>query len=230
MRRRRQEPTDQWTGMPPGQMVDHNRGRSRRRFVMWTVVILAVLMSTGGTLLFLKHRSDVAAEERQAAAERRDAEELALREAELEAERAAKLEEARATFTTCTDELAPVMDALNIVNARLNVGMSQQEMSGLVGDASVAYSKIDIPALGTGTCLSVGAKLETAFNKYATTVSDWNDCIFDTYCDLDGEVLPAMQTKWSRASALLASAESLLATLDPDDDAYVEVPSDPDGA
>jgi hypothetical protein len=50
-------------------------------------------------------------------------------------------------------------------------------------DSSIAYSRIDIDELGTGTCLQVWVRLENAVNAYAGTVSRWNDCIYDLSCD-----------------------------------------------
>jgi hypothetical protein len=50
--------------------------------------------------------------------------------------------------------------------ARLDLGLSQQEYSDLLGAGSVAYSQIEVSALGRGACLSAGAKLEDAFNSY----------------------------------------------------------------
>lgn len=76
----------------------------------------------------------------------------------------------RKTYEQCNDQLAPLADALSDVDARLSVGLTQSDLSDLVGYASVAYKKIDVDQLGTGTCLSAGAKLESALNNYIATV------------------------------------------------------------
>jgi hypothetical protein len=84
-----------------------------------------------------------------------------------------------------------------------------------IGDASVAYDEIDVQSL-QGTCLTAGAKLESAFNNYAATVSTWNDCIFDYDCDVDSDVLPGMQVKWAAASEAIDRATELVESLNPD--------------
>lgn len=206
---------------PPRGCPDTNN----RRLLTWTAAITLILVASGGTAIALKHRSDVVAKERRVAADAKEAEARAAldeREAEREAATEADLGRARAAYDACSAEISPFMNVLENVNARLNVGMSQQDLSGLIGDASVEYQRIDIESLGTGTCLSVGAKLESAFNKYNATVSEWNTCIYDTSCSLDEDVLPAMQKKWGSASLLIDIAGSLLATLDPDGDSYGE--------
>jgi hypothetical protein len=57
------------------------------------------------------------------------------------------------------------------------------------------------------------------FNWYNGTVSQWNDCIFDYYCDTD-EIMPGMQGKWLRASRAIERAKDLLDSLDPDSPSY----------
>jgi hypothetical protein len=75
----------------------------------------------------------------------------------------------------------------------------------MLGKASIAYNRLNIESLGQGSCLAAGARLETAFNRYNSTVSTWEDCIYDYSCDVDRDVLAGMQQKWSKASGLIAS-------------------------
>lgn len=181
----------------------------------WKVLaaVIAVLLVTGGGAfaLYLDHEREIAAaeraEQRQAEKEQREAEAAA--EAAAEAERAAEEQ----AYEECVSDLSPLMDALSEVDARLNVGLSQSEFSDLVGDASVAYSRIDADEL-SGECLSAGAKLETALNKYSRAASDWNDCIWDDWCTMDS-IDPQLQRKWSDATDAIESAEGLLDELDP---------------
>ena len=83
----------------------------------------------------------------------------------------------------------------------------------MVGNASIAYNRMDVDELGTGTCLLVAVQLENAFNAYTGTVSRWNDCIFDFGCDTDA-ITPGLQDKWLRASRAIDRAESRLDKLD----------------
>jgi hypothetical protein len=192
--------------------------RSRLKVAVFiTCAVLAVLLITGvTTVLVLNHRADVAAAERKAE-EKRLAADKAKDEAE---EKAAELAAARATYKTCSDQLNPLVTALSNIDARLDVGLSQGELSNMLGRASIAYNRIDIESLGQGNCLTAGARLETAFNRYNSTVSTWEDCIYDYSCDVDRDILPGMQQKWSKASGLIDQSETLLATLDPDSATY----------
>lgn len=213
------EPPQQ--GTPPG-----TPGRR------WGViaVIVAVVLSLGGVgvaVAVVDHRADVraeakaevvrqAAEKESLAAEKAEEDRLADEKAEEErlAQEAAELAERQAIQDSCLDQLSPLLDALDIVDARLNVGLSQSDLSALVGDASVAYNRIDVDELGTGVCLSAGAKLESAMNAYSKSTSQWSDCIYDYGCDVES-IDPNLQAHWSAASRNFAKAESLLDKLDP---------------
>lgn len=215
-------------GTPDSVSVEISSAASRRQSRRSALIISAiaaalVLIAAVTAVLVMNHRADVAAAERQAAVERKaEAERLAAEQAKEEAaERAAEeLADARATYDSCRTQLEPLMNALTTADARLDVGLSQADLSDLIGKASVAYNRIDIDELGIGDCLRVGAALETAFNQYAGTVSTWNDCIYEPYCDVDDEILPEMQAKWLRASNQLDRAENLLDSLDPDTPDY----------
>jgi hypothetical protein len=204
---------------PPGNKASVRRGRG----AIVVATVLAVTLIVGGavaTTLVLKHRADVAAAQRAAAASRAaeakaDAERIAAEEAE-----AAELAAAQEDYRACRRQIFPLLDALQVVDARLNVGLSQSELSNLVGDASVAYARIDPHELGEGDCLSSGARLETALNAYSRTVDTWNDCIFEYSCDLD-DIDPQLQRAWRSASRAVERAEDLLDRLDPESPSYV---------
>jgi hypothetical protein len=106
-----------------------------------------------------------------------------------------------------------LLDALSEVDARLDVGLSQSEFSDLVGDASVAYSRIEADELAAD-CLSPGAKLESALNKYSRAASEWDDCIWDDWCTMES-IDSQLQRKWSDAAEAIDDAEDLLDDLDP---------------
>jgi hypothetical protein len=174
--------------------------------------------------LVANHRADVAAQEREAAADRKAEAERKAAEAEAaqaqkereerEEKEAAELAAAQQTFAKCKSQILPLMTALQNVDARLDVGLSQTELSAMVGRASIAYNRINVRSLGFGDCLTSGARLETAFNAYKVTVSRWNDCIYDLYCDVDS-IDPMLQSKWASASIAIDKAAKFLDRLDP---------------
>lgn len=198
------------------------RSRPARWVIATVAAAVIIVLAAVSIALVIDHRADVAAAERREAAERkRAAEEKAAegaRQAEEEAA-AAALAAAESQYDLCVDQLNPLFDSLQKVDARLAVGLNQSELSGMVGDSSIAYKRIDVDELGTGTCLQVGARLEKAFNAYAGTVSRWNDCIYDDSCDTDA-LIPSLQRKWAEASRAIEKAGDLLDSLDPHSSSY----------
>ena len=205
--------------VPPGD----KRGGRRGRGVIVVATVLGVALIVGGavaTTLVLNHRADVAAAQRAAeAAQAAEAKAEAERIADAEAE-AAELAAAQEEYRSCRRQIFPLLAALQVVDARLNVGLSQSDLSNLVGNASVEYAKIDARDLGEGDCLSSGAKLESALNAYTRSVSSWNDCIFEYSCDLD-DIDPQLQRAWASAGRAIERAEDLLDRLDPESPSYV---------
>jgi tetratricopeptide (TPR) repeat protein len=198
------DPVEQRRSSPP-----QKRGRGSK--ILAAVIAVLLVAGGGAYALYLDHERDLAAaqraEQRQAEKERQEAEAAAKEAAE--AERAAEQQ----AYEECVSELSPLMDALSEVDARLDVGLSQSDFSDLVGDASVAYNRVDADELA-GECLSAGAKLETALNKYSRAASEWNDCIWDDWCTMDS-IDPQLQRKWSDAADAIEEAEDLLDELDP---------------
>lgn len=222
--------------VPSSDPVDHMSAerppRSKRRPAGWPIALVAaaILVVAGGVtvVLVMNHRADVAAAERREAAERRAAEAKAAKEKAAEEARQAEEEAAAAElaaaedyYESCTDQLDPLFNSLQKVDARLDVGLNQSDLSTMVGDASIAYNRIDIDELGSGTCLMVGVRLEKAFRAYAGTVSDWNDCIYDYGCDTDA-LTPSLQAEWLKASNAIDKASHLLGSLDPHSASYDE--------
>jgi hypothetical protein len=217
-------PTPATAGEELQQQPIGRRAPGRRVALMISAVVILLLGgAAAGGVAWSNQRA--AEERRVAAAERREAAERAEEQAEEQARQEAEEREAEEyaeaveVHRTCTKQLRGLMDALQVVDARLDVGLTQSEMSSLVGKASIAYSRIDPKSLD-GKCLSAGASLETAFNRYNTTVSDWNECIYDYACDVDADVLPGMQRAWAKASGTIAKAERLISQLDPDSPSY----------
>jgi hypothetical protein len=101
----------------------------------------------------------------------------------------------------CAELLQPLLDALEDLDARLNVGLNKSQYSDRVGDVSVAYSRLDaskLSALGTD-CISTGATLEDAFNEYISANNEWSECLSDRDCSND-DVRPTLQRHWATAT------------------------------
>jgi hypothetical protein len=85
--------------------------------------------------------------------------------------------------TDCAIALQPLYDALTSVDGRLGVGMTYLDYSKAVGDANVAYQRINFAALD-GTCVAAaGVPLENALNSYIEAYNVWNKCVQSTSCD-----------------------------------------------
>ena len=222
-------------GPPPpplgsaGSQIAREPERGRKTWLIVTIAVVIALVIGGGITIGLvaNHRADVAAQERRdkAAEERAQAEKEAAAEAAKEAEEAERQQQEQAAaaelaalqkaYDGCRSEINPFFDAMRDVDARLDVGLSQSDLSDLVGAASVAYNRMNVDALGGGACLDAAVKLETAFNGYAGTVNQWNDCIFeDDYCTLD-DIESDLQTKWLKASTAIDRAADMLLNMDP---------------
>lgn len=206
----------------PGASIPTEPTPKKRGIRAWVVVLsVAVVLAVaiGVTLVLVSnHRDEVAAQERREVAAQKAADEAAAKKA-AEEKAAAELAAAEETFAACTSELGPMQKALDNATARLSVGLSLQQLSDQIGRASVAHSRIDIEALGAGACLSAGAQLEKAFNFYAKSVKEWNDCVFDYGCDNDS-ITPSLQAKWAKATVALDRAQEHLDSLDPNSPTY----------
>lgn len=101
----------------------------------------------------------------------------------------------------CVDQLGPLRDALIEIDARLDIGLTMIDYRNRVGDARVAYSRIEPDALD-GPCLQAGRRLESALNEYMEAQDKWAECIEDTDCSTD-TVQPDLQVHWSAATRSL---------------------------
>lgn len=107
----------------------------------------------------------------------------------------------------CADDLRPVLDALEQMDARLDVGLNRSQYGDRMGDVSVAYNRLDATTLvGKGAgCIATAVLLEEAFNEYIQANTAWGDCIASSSCSMDS-VQPKLQRHWSTASGKLTSA------------------------
>lgn len=112
----------------------------------------------------------------------------------------------------CQAKFSKLIDSLQEVSSRLDVGLKQDEYSDYVGDAMVVYGRIDTDNLTEPCLISVGIPLEKALRAYASAASVWNDCITDLECESDS-IDPELQRKWTRASRQIADAKEGLELL-----------------
>jgi hypothetical protein len=108
----------------------------------------------------------------------------------------------------CVEEAGDFFDALMDLDSRLDVGLNFADYSERVGDAKVAYDRIDVDELDP-RCIVIAAKAEDAYNHYAEAYNTWNGCIGDADCDNDS-IRPALQAEWADASDLLDEVEEAL--------------------
>jgi hypothetical protein len=116
-----------------------------------------------------------------------------------------------AAYTKCSSQLSGLISAEKGLDARLNVGMAQAAYGTAVGNVSVAYSAINVPSLGAD-CLGAGAQLESAFNKYTSANTLWNNCITSPTCN-DASIKPKLQADWATASADITVGQNKLTAI-----------------
>lgn len=155
-------------------------------------------MTVAGVVLH-EHQEQVAAQKHRAEVARKKAEQQ-------RAERA----EAQRVYDTVSAEIEPLMTALTEVDARLNVGLNYADYTAMIGDVAVAYAGMDVDVLVELGGLEVGAKLETAYNKYNEAAQLWGDNLLD-YDSIEAR----MQDKWMAAASDLDEAAALLDELEP---------------
>jgi hypothetical protein len=109
----------------------------------------------------------------------------------------------------CADQLGDFVASLEEIDGRLNVGLNFGDYSEKVGDASVAYERIDIEDLEPNCLERVGAPAESALNAYIDAYNTWNDCVGDVDCDNDS-ITPDLQAKWAEATGFIEEASEAL--------------------
>ena len=118
-------------------------------------------------------------------------------------------EEEPAISEECRAELEPFLEALQDIDARLDIGLNYDEYTDRVGDVSVAYDRIDVGMLEPGSCLAAAAQAEKAFNQYIKASTTWDDCFEDIDCELDS-IEPRLQKLWAQATRLRERADARL--------------------
>lgn len=110
----------------------------------------------------------------------------------------------------CSAELGDLISSLEEIDGRLDVGMPYAAYSDRVGDASVAYNRIDFKSLEAECIQKVGLFVEQGLNRYLKAENRWSACIDDYACDTDS-IEPALQRHWAQASKLIDRARGALA-------------------
>jgi hypothetical protein len=101
------------------------------------------------------------------------------------------------------------VDVLADLNSRLGVGLNFQSYSDRVGDARVAYDRIEADELDYDCINRVGVPAEKALQLYLDAYNIWNDCVSGYNCSNDS-ITPKLQRKWAAATAKLDKAKRAL--------------------
>jgi hypothetical protein len=135
--------------------------------------VLFVIAALGMTLAGCGGSSDAD----QAAEASASADAVAEPEAEVEAE--AEAEAARQKSKDTKPRVAQTSASAGRaqrLDSRLGIGMNQDDFSGDVGDASVAYDRIPFSSMKIECRFTAGIKLEDALNDYIKTNNAWQEC------------------------------------------------------
>lgn len=112
---------------------------------------------------------------------------------------------------TCRDELQPLLEALQELGSRLNVGVSLDEYGDYVGDVAVAYDRFDVEALSPHCLAEVAVPLEKAYRKYAKGAQAWDHCVWEESASLDEcSRYDRVQRQWQAANRLIEGADEAL--------------------
>ncbi len=115
-----------------------------------------------------------------------------------------------ATVTAeCVESTAGLLEALQDIDARLNVGLTKVDYGTRVGDVRVAYERVDIADLDPLCISEMAIHLENALNEYVEANNAWSECFSDTDCDNDS-VKPTLQEHWAEATRLIDLAEGAI--------------------
>jgi len=109
----------------------------------------------------------------------------------------------------CKAQLGELLAALQEIDSRLDIGMTIADYGQRLGDAKVAYDRIDFGSLEPGCVSSVGVPLENAFNEYIDAYQAWDSCIDRVTCRLSS-VEPELQDHWAAASDYIDEAAAAL--------------------
>jgi hypothetical protein len=102
--------------------------------------------------------------------------------------------------------MTPLLSALQEVDSRLSIGMAFDEYGDRIGDAKVAYDRLDFKRLNENCIFKVGIALESGLNHYIDANNIWDECIDDFDCSVEGAVLQKMRKHWSESTERIEAA------------------------
>ena len=108
--------------------------------------------------------------------------------------------------------MGALLNALEQIDGRLDVGLTNADLSTRLGDVAVAYNNIPFKKIAPECLLGVGVPLENAYNEYNKSVNKWDTCINDFYCSVEGAKLAELRGHWSKASKHITRAARFLAS------------------
>jgi hypothetical protein len=111
----------------------------------------------------------------------------------------------------CNGQIGKWITALQALNSRLNVGLTNAAYTTELGDVSVLYGQIPFKAM-SAACLTPGTEAEKAMNLYITASNAWSACISSLTCS-NAKVKPKLQRDWAKASSEITKAENELQAL-----------------
>ena len=128
-------------------------------------------------------------------------------EAEKEAEKDAEKEAAQDALDECEGQMGGLLEALKQIDGRLDVGLTNADLTSRLGDVAVTYNDIPFKKLSVECIQKVGVPLENAYNEYSKSVTKWDACIDDYSCSVEGAKLAELQGHWSKASKQVDQAK-----------------------
>ncbi|MGD9959333.1 hypothetical protein [Nocardioides sp.] len=131
-------------------------------------------------------------------------------EAELEAEKEAARAAAQDALDECEGQMGGLLEALKQIDGRLDVGLTNADLTSRLGDVAVTYNDIPFKKLSAECIQMVGVPLENAYNEYSKSVTKWDACIDDYSCSVEGAKLAELQGHWSKASKQIDQAKRAL--------------------
>jgi hypothetical protein len=107
----------------------------------------------------------------------------------------------------CETQLGGFLEALEELDARLEVGLTYAEYSQELGSIQVAYNRLPINELDPRCLGRVGLPSENAFQEFTAAGEAWDECIEALSCE-DG-ISPEVQNQWLKGSEKLKVATGL---------------------
>ncbi len=130
-----------------------------------------------------------------------------------------KAAEAKLVYEGCKSHVGDLIDSLEEITSRLDIGLNYENYSQELGDVKVAYDKAFddtdvVVALGEDCVSNVAVPAENALNSHLKASILWDRCIEDFDCDPDANE-KKMQKHWQRAQRQIAKSQSGLEDLAP---------------